>query len=87
MIFNNLSSIFRNILGETKIYPVLKVEEELGLKIMSLLKSSDERLTVQTLSRILNEDRKKVTKALDFLRSMGLVEYGGEAGHSFIMLK
>lgn len=71
--------------GGTYICPVVPPEELLEYEIIRFMKEK-EKTTIQELSRILDEDRHKVSQAVSRLKEKGKVKFVGEATSSWIEL-
>ena len=71
--------------GGTYICPVVTPEEMLEYEIVRFLKEK-EKTTVQELSRILEEDRHKISQAVSRLKERGKIKFVGEATSSWIEL-
>ncbi|RLI80696.1 hypothetical protein DRP07_08870 [Archaeoglobales archaeon] len=69
--------------GGTYICPVLSPEEMLEYEIVRFLKEKG-KSNVQELSRLLVEDRRKISRAVSRLQEKGKIRFAGEAAHSWI---
>lgn len=71
--------------GDTYVCVQMSPDEILKIRIMNYIKEV-EKTSIQTITRVLGEDRKKVSKAVTELINDGKLKYSGEAGASWVEL-
>lgn len=71
--------------GDTYVCVQMDPDDILKIRIVDHLKEVG-RVDIQTLARVLGEDRKKVSKAVTELVGEGKLKYSGEAGASWVEL-